>query len=174
MSRYIDIAKRLEMNTFYFINQRLKCRPLDIIMPRITYIGSAFFTIGLTLLIILVGKNQLRIAGWRAMAALIFSHGLVQILKLSMRRLRPFFKLKDVNILGRLPVDASFPSGHSTASFAVATSLALCWPSATAISIPLATLVALSRIYLGYHYPSDIMAGTLLGIISAIGIGWIW
>jgi undecaprenyl-diphosphatase len=135
--------------------------------------GNAFFTIGLALAIILFGKSDAKIVGWQALAALVSSHCLVQSLKLLLRRMRPFVTLKDVNILGKLPKDPSFPSGHSTASFALATSLTLYWPAIAAISMSAAVLVALSRVYLGYHYPSDIMAGTLLGIISALGMGWI-
>lgn len=173
MQHCTNIAKNIEAMTFYFINHKLKCRTLDAAMPRITHMGNAFFTIGLALAIILFGKSDAKIVGWQALAALVSSHCLVQSLKLLLRRMRPFVTLKDVNILGKLPKDPSFPSGHSTASFALATSLTLYWPAIAAISMSAAVLVALSRVYLGYHYPSDIMAGTLLGIISALGMGWI-
>jgi len=167
------MIKKTETKLFYTINQRLKCRPLDAIMLRITNIGSAFFTLSLVLIMILFGKSATKSAGWQAMAALIFSHGVVQGLKLWLRRDRPFFTLKGVNILGKLPKDASFPSGHSTASFALATSLAMYWPAFTIIGMGTASLVAISRIYLGYHYPSDVIVGTALGILSALSMGWL-
>ena len=67
----------------------------------------------------------------------------------------------------RMPVSSSFPSGHSAAAFAFATGVARVSPLVAAPLFGLATLVAYSRIHTGVHYPSDVIAGSLLGIALA-------
>ncbi|HTY08070.1 MAG TPA: phosphatase PAP2 family protein [Candidatus Edwardsbacteria bacterium] len=63
--------------------------------------------------------------------------------------------------------NSSFPSGHSTAAFALATVFAHEYPTLSIPCYALATGVALSRIYLGRHYPSDVLAGAAIGFVSA-------
>jgi undecaprenyl-diphosphatase len=59
--------------------------------------------------------------------------------------------------------DHSFPSGHTTAVFSVIVPFLLQTPSLAAVLIPLGLSVGISRIYLGLHYPSDVIAGGILG-----------
>lgn len=66
-----------------------------------------------------------------------------------------------------LPGDASLPSGHATSAFAAAGVVALLHPRLRAPALVLAALVALSRVYLGVHFPSDVAAGALLGLALA-------
>ncbi|WP_019850938.1 phosphatase PAP2 family protein [Desulfitobacterium sp. PCE1] len=74
--------------------------------------------------------------------------------------------------MGTKPLrDASFPSGHSTAIFCIATVLVLAIPSSFILFYSLASIVAFSRVYLGMHYPSDIMIGASLGTITALLMG---
>ena len=79
-------------------------------------------------------------------------------LKLLVDRERP-----DTAALIDLPATASFPSGHATTAFAAAVALTLLVPRAGWWALPLAAVVAYSRVYLGVHYWSDIIAGALLG-----------
>jgi undecaprenyl-diphosphatase len=65
---------------------------------------------------------------------------------------------------------ASFPSGHATTAFAAALLLALWYPRAAGVFVGLAGLVALSRVMLGSHFPSDVLAGALLGSVVALGV----
>jgi undecaprenyl-diphosphatase len=67
-----------------------------------------------------------------------------------------------------VPPDASFPSGHAQTAFGAALYLALLFPRGAAAFLALAALVGLSRIALGVHYPSDVIAGALAG--SALSI----
>lgn len=69
-----------------------------------------------------------------------------------------------------LPGDASFPSGHATTAFAAAGVVALMHPRLRAPALALAALVALSRVYLGVHHPSDVAAGALLGLALAVAV----
>jgi undecaprenyl-diphosphatase len=83
-------------------------------------------------------------------------------------RLRPIFTLDDVHQLMTKPItDKSFPSDHTAVSFAIAFFVFLVsrkWGSAMLV---LAFLIGISRIYVGVHFPSDVFAGALVGIISA-------
>jgi membrane-associated phospholipid phosphatase len=87
--------------------------------------------------------------------------------KLLVRRPRPV--LEGLPPLGGAPSSLSFPSAHSTASFAVATAMTRIAPEAALLFL-LAGAIAIGRPYLGMHYPSDAAAGALLGI--ALGLVW--
>lgn len=94
-------------------------------------------------------------------AAIVFNF----VIKLIVKRPRP--SLEGLPPLGGAPSSLSFPSAHATASFAAATAVTRITPELGIPLLAVATLMALSRPYLGMHYPSDILAGALLGI--AIG-----
>jgi membrane-associated phospholipid phosphatase len=85
--------------------------------------------------------------------------------KLAVRRPRP--KLRGLPPLGIAPSTLSFPSAHATASFAAATAFGRVEPRTRLPLYGLATAMALTRPYLGMHYPSDVVAGAALG--TAIG-----
>lgn len=88
-------------------------------------------------------------------------------------RLRPCEILPD-NLLFPCPMDPSFPSGHTTASFAAALALAAFYPRTGAATLILAVLIAYSRMFLFVHWPSDVFAGVLIGVVSAIlAVRWI-
>jgi undecaprenyl-diphosphatase len=90
--------------------------------------------------------------------------GLNFAVKLIVRRARPV--LEGLPPLGGAPSSLSFPSAHATASFACATAMTRIAPEAAAL-FALAVAIAACRPYLGMHYPSDVLAGALLG--TAIG-----
>lgn len=83
--------------------------------------------------------------------------------KLLVKRQRP--ELEDLPPLGGAPSSLSFPSAHATASFAAATAMGRIEPRAKRPLLALAVLMALTRPYLGMHYPSDVAAGAALGLV---------
>ncbi|MGZ5325599.1 MAG: phosphatase PAP2 family protein, partial [Solirubrobacterales bacterium] len=85
--------------------------------------------------------------------------------KLLVRRPRPV--LEGLPPLGGAPSSLSFPSAHATSSFACATAMTRIAPEAAVLYV-LAALIAAGRPYLGMHYPSDVLAGALLG--TALGL----
>jgi undecaprenyl-diphosphatase len=105
-----------------------------------------------------------------AIAAATVSGLLAQALKAVVERPRPPIVLAHVDALVSLPPDSSFPSGHAATSFACAVCLAWAWRSriARVLLLSLATAIAFSRLYLGVHYPLDVVAGAALGTASAM------
>ena len=87
-------------------------------------------------------------------------------------RARPTLAEPGLHALIAVPGDASFPSGHASTAFAAAGVVAALHPGLRAGVLSLAALIALSRVYLGVHYPLDVLAGAALGIaIAAVVIG---
>jgi membrane-associated phospholipid phosphatase len=83
-------------------------------------------------------------------------------------RARPPLGESAVQPLVPIPESTSFPSGHAATAFAAATAVALLYPRLRVPVLLIAALVALSRVYLGVHYWSDVVVGALVGI----AIGW--
>ena len=88
-------------------------------------------------------------------------------LKAAFRRKRPFITHVETRVIGRRPSDTSFPSGHTAAAFAGALLLAPVFPALTPLFYGYAVLVGFSRVYLGVHYPSDVVIGGAIGTVLA-------
>ena len=97
----------------------------------------------------------------------------VAALKAIVDRPRPFTRYAEPKVLVPRPHDASFPSGHAAASFAAATILSLAFPKAAPVFLVLAAAVVYSRVYVGVHYPLDVIAGAALGALVASGLWWL-
>ncbi len=91
--------------------------------------------------------------------------GLNYVVKLVVKRPRPV--LEGLPPLGGAPSSLSFPSAHATSSFAVATAMTRVEPIA-AVAFLLAWALAFGRPYLGMHYPSDVLAGAILGVVLGL------
>ncbi len=85
-------------------------------------------------------------------------------------RARPFVSDTGIAPLTKMPSSSSFPSGHSATAAAGAITLSAVYPAFTPAFILAGVLVALSRIYLGVHYPIDVLAGLLIGATTAFTI----
>src|ERR1700755_3563929 len=124
------------------------------------------------LLFLLIATLVDRQRGWKAARAVAPALWLATAtvehpIKKWFRRRRPFVSLIEAIIVGRKPGSYSFPSGHSAAAFAGAVLLAREYPGGARGFFGLASLVAFSRIYLGVHYPGDVLSGSLLGMVLA-------
>ncbi len=108
---------------------------------------------------------------WKILTACFLSFAIelaaYKLIKQSVKRPRPFQQLAGfVNLI--VPQDVfSFPSGHTAGAFVVAAMMGSCLPMGLVPAFLWASLVGFSRIYLGVHYPTDVVAGACLGILSA-------
>jgi undecaprenyl-diphosphatase len=91
-------------------------------------------------------------------------------LKALFDRERPPLRYAEPDPLVRTPHDGSFPSGHAATSFAAATILSFTFPRFAPVIFVLAAAVAWSRVYVGVHYPLDIVGGAVLGILVALAL----
>lgn len=142
----------------------------------------AISAVGLTFIIVLVGPvlwwRKQRELAFDVVVLIIISDLVTEGLKLMFMRERPFEVLTDVHTLSwgwlASATSPSMPSGHAARAFAMATLIALGtrlrWG---ALALALAALIGLSRIYLGLHWPSDVLAGALLGTVLAFIMQWI-
>ncbi len=151
-----------------FIQEHLRNAVFDFIFKGITHLGDAgIFWILLT--VVLLCFRQTRRAGIYSACALAASLVINNlILKNLVGRIRPYELVEGLHCIVAPAHDASFPSGHTGASFASAVSISRQLPRKMAgFFIVLASLIAFSRLYVGIHYPTDVLGG----LVTGIGIG---
>jgi len=119
-----------------------------------------------------IARRQWRMFALVLAAVLIASAVSNEIIKPLVGRRRPFEILSGAVIGGR-PDDASFPSGHSANAFAGATTLSWVAPQVSWLWWTLAVAIAFSRVYLGVHFPLDVVGGALVGVASAWLARWL-
>jgi undecaprenyl-diphosphatase len=137
-------------------------------MPILTYLGSFEFIITFCSATFLIKSPSIGLFRKKCIIALTCTAILTKIIKISVNRLRPFIKIKNLNIK-KIGVDKySFPSGHTASAFSLAVMTSLYFPQFTVHSILASISVGVSRMYLGVHYPSDVFIGMLLGTTSSL------
>src|SRR5262249_39781967 len=123
--------------------------------------------LGVPLVLIAMGGAE-RAVGLAALVANAGSHLAVQLLKLIVARPRPCDACGVPLALIAVPDANSFPSGHAAASMSVSATLTLAHPYLASVLVPLAIVVAVSRVKLRVHYTGDVIAGALVGLCGAM------
>lgn len=111
-------------------------------------------------------------AGWRCarhmLIAGLISLTIYKVLKVTTCRLRPYESCPNVQLCGRVLDQFSFPSGHTFHAVGFSLVLTYHFPMIAVAAIPFTMLVALSRVVLGLHYPSDVLAGAACGALVGL------
>jgi len=162
----LNYIEHKDVSMLKAINISLRCKVLDVIMPLCTCLASKFFLFVFCIFAEFNTDRYIHLLGIKCIISLTLSTVLSQIIKKSISRLRPFLLINGLNIK-KIGIDKySFPSGHTTAAFAVAVMISLFYPILSFV-LSLACLVGISRIYLGVHYPTDVLAGMILGALTS-------
>lgn len=141
----------------------------DMLMVWITSLANGgIFWLLLAAALIMLGNRDKKQWGLSILLALVFSFVTVNLLlKPAVDRIRPFTYRPDLLLLVPVPRDASFPSGHSSVSFAGALSIYLYDKKWGILALLLAVLIAFSRLYLYVHFPTDVLFGAAMGCVCA-------
>lgn len=160
----------LDLNILYFFNHRLANPVFDWFFLFITE-SKIFLVILILIALVLFGRGSLRL---RFVIILMIcciaiadpvSH---YVLKPLYGRIRPCYVLDNIRLLVGCGGRFSFPSNHAANSFAIAGLIAYFYKRYAAVLFTLAVLISLSRIYLGRHYPSDVLGGAIFGLLVTI------
>lgn len=149
---------------------RVKWGPLDRLMRVATVVGSAGALWGMVAAVaFILGGFEIPdlLVPWVAVAGSWFA---AEGAKHLFDRARPHISDTELAPLIKTPSSSSFPSGHSAAAAAGVLTLSAIYPAFTAAFVICGLLVALSRVYLGVHYPFDVLAGALIGTATATAI----
>lgn len=161
----MDFITEIDFKILDFIRETLSCSFSDIFFKFITFLGDAgiLWILGA---FILIATKKYRVCGIVMLCGMLF--GLITgnfILKPLIARPRPCWINTAVTLLIENPDDYSFPSGHTLSSFISCTVLGLYERKFLFVALPLASLIALSRLYLYVHFPSDVIFAVLYGVL---------
>jgi membrane-associated phospholipid phosphatase len=159
-------GQRVDAWAFLFINFRGRRPPwLDGAMLGLTQLGSALAPAGLAIGLFLANESDLAYEVILGSLTLVL---VVELAKIIFRRSRPFVRLTQTRIVGYRARGRSFPSGHTSQAFYLAALLLKHFHLGIEAAVGLyllAVLVAVTRMYIGAHYPRDVLAGAILGSV---------
>lgn len=163
----------INVDLFYFINHSLQNPLFDAIMPFVTELGSFVAMLAICIIVIILSivfkKQTIKRIALMCLLSLLIADGIALILKNIICEPRPFITFGNVHLLVVEDDPFSFPSGHTTSTFAVVGFLVFklrnkLW---SVILILFGIVIGFSRIYVGVHYPLDVIAGMILGVLTA-------
>jgi undecaprenyl-diphosphatase len=166
----------LDQTVFQFLNHAFANRFLDWLMPVITEEDNWKIPILLIWLSLMIfGGKRGRITALLLIPVIVLSDQVVNfVIKPWAGRVRPCFALENVRCLLAQPHSPSFPSSHAANMAAAASLFSLQYRRYTWGFVFMALLIGYSRIYVGVHYPSDVLAGWCVGVIDALLVFAAW
>lgn len=159
MRRLIQFMQRRDVNFFYFFNRKLHYDLFNPVMKVITQLGSFGATLLITLSLYFSSNELAKNLSTKIAINVACSAVIVQVIKKMIKRPRPYKTLGDVKPIMPPRCQNSFPSGHTCAAFSMGLALAEALPGLSMAFICMSSLVGISRMYLGVHYPSDVIFG---------------
>lgn len=163
----------MDVTILKYVQNHFHNRFTDLFFPFLSRIGNAG-AVWLMIAIYLGNSRKTRNYAFMLFFSLALAHIISQILKPLIGRPRPFITYPVDSLLIHTPGGYSCPSGHSASSFAAATVLWIFNNCLGLAALTLALMIAFSRIFLFVHYPSDTMIGSILGVLCAIFILYLY
>jgi membrane-associated phospholipid phosphatase len=157
-------GQRVDDWAFLFFNLRGRHPPwLDRLMQGFTQLGNSLVSVALALILFVAGHQLL---AYELILGTLTLWLMVELVKALAHRRRPFVRLSQARIVGQPAGGRSFPSGHTSQAFFVAVLIvgyfqAGVWMACLIYAVAL--LVGITRMYVGAHYPRDVLAGAILG-----------
>lgn len=152
----------MDTSLFIFINQGLQNYVLDALMVFVTYWSYLLF-VALIIPLLITDLRKGLFLFLTAALGFFAADGIGDFLKHIIERPRPCQVLPEARLIVKCIDSFSFPSGHAATSFAAASLIGHYFRKAAVPAFIIAVLVAFSRIYVGVHYPSDVVGGAVLG-----------
>lgn len=164
----LQAIQNIDASILLFIQEDLRCSFLDPIMKFFSFIGDyGLFWIILAAVLLISPKT--RRGGIDTLICLAFAAALCNLVfKNLVARPRPFLEIEELELIIAPLLSYSFPSGHACSSFAAATALTLAFRHRGAWAFLPAALITFSRIYVGIHYPTDILCGAIFGVLISL------
>lgn len=157
-----------DQQLFYWLNVRLNTPSLDWFMIFASAISDKGFFWFFVVFVLLMARRH--VGGLRPAATLFTAIGIGGVieyaLKFTIMRPRPAAVEEHVIHLTHMPISSSFPSGHAVSSFVSMYILYRLFPKSIRWALPCAIIMSYSRIYVGVHYPLDVVVGAIIGIIT--------
>lgn len=171
----LDYLQNLDASLFHFINRSLQNPVLDVIMPFITDLNkhtTVLIIVGVLLVLLFVrGGTKGKYAVVALAFGILFSDQLnSSVAKFILARPRPCHVLQNVHLLVGCGSGYSFPSSHAVNNFCGAIILSFFFPRAAVWLYSFALVVCFSRVYVGVHYPADVLGGAVIGICCGLVI----
>lgn len=148
--------------------QQFRSPFLDTVMAGLSLAGDHGI-LGIAVCIVLLIFRKTRRTGVEVLISMALAYIVANlIIKNAVARIRPYDAYEALEPLIKKPHDWSFPSGHATNTFACATAIFLNHKKWGVVALALAALIAFSRMYNCVHYPTDILAGIIIGVLFAV------
>lgn len=167
---FFDYITKIDFSILYYIQEHLRCSFLDFLMPLFGFIQEGGM-VWIVISIILICFKKTRYCGFAILLAMGIDTLITEFtLKNIICRARPCNIDFSIKMLVSRPDSYGFPSNHSASAFAAATALLVTLKKKrwAILGYILATAIALSRLYVFVHFPSDVLVGAIVGSLIAL------
>lgn len=172
MDILIDIVHTMDYSILAYISEKWRGGSLDTVWKLFSLLGN-YGAVWIALAVLLLFFRKTRRAGLAMLLALGVGYAVGNVwLKELVMRPRPFVTHTDLTPLLDPGDRWSFPSGHALSSFAAATALFFFHKKTGLLAYLLAACITFSRLYASVHYPTDVLAGAVLGILCGLAAAW--
>lgn len=155
----------IDVSVLYFFNHLTHTVILNNLVSFISLFGLLFFGLFVGILLYFFGGKKGKSVSKILILSLIVSYLIIQLIKLGVMRPRPYDTLSSLVVIGH-EFDYSFPSGH-TANMTVLSYILGKEYGHLKLFMIFPVIIAITRLYLGVHYPSDVIGGFIIGLILA-------